>query len=903
MKNALLHTKFQRAHVAPDIVPRQRLLDGLHEGRHRPLALVTAPAGYGKSTLASRWARVCGAACGWVSLDEEDNDLHQFLSYFLAALQGVFPQLSLHTKPLLEAQPLPPVATLTRYLLNDLHRIRAPFFLILDDYHRITNPRVHGLISGLMEHPAKALHLVLLSRKEPPLPVAAMRGRGLVTEIKGDELRLTPSEVVTFLKQMGNLSVDDTTAAILEDKTEGWPAGLRLAGLYLQGQKDPRKKAEELSGNSTHIADYLFAEVLSRLDPEMVSRLLETAVLDRFCAPLCESLRTPRSVGTDASAEPFIRWLLEQNLFLIGLDDEGYWFRYHHLFQDFLKKNLHQKWPAGQVADLHGAAGKWFAENGLLEEALSHLLSSGDPADAAALIISHRYALMNSSAFARLSHLVATLPDAMVKKSPLLLTTCAFICVEQGNYADAHKFTLNAKKRLEGISPEQGEYAVLQSEVHVLDNLMDIFNITEGRCPVDTQTAFGKLPEQALFVKAYEVGMTACYSQMKGDIGKSVCLINDALSNPVWPPNIQARMFFHLCISLYMDADLAGVKRTAQASLKTIRHTPFFHTRAYANYFQGVALYQQNDLDTAEPTLLKLFKDRHTASPSYVAEAAFILCCIYLSRREETAAVEVVNQARAYCRKNGHEKIESIVLAFEAELAVRRNDMRQARQICKHADFNPRPPLWFFYVPQLTPIKRLLAEDSESGLEEASERLMELDKRMGSIHRTNVRIEILALLAALHHKRKDDLTATRHLRAALGLAEPNGWIRSFVDLGPSLATLLARFTDRHPENAFARLVLDAYLSQDPEFSASPVQRGGTALQTFVQGPEHFLTRRETEILPLLAEGMSNRQLAQTLCVSEETVKTHLKNIFRKLRAGSRIEALNKARELGIFIMT
>lgn len=353
-------------------MPRQRLLLRLDEGTRRPLTLIIAPAGYGKSTLASRWARVRGAACGWISLGAEDNDLQQFLYYVLAATEPVLPQGALQTESLLEAQSLPPVGTLTRSLLNDLNKLKEPFCLVLDDYHCITDHRVHDLVAGLMDFPAKALHLVILSRKDPPLSVAGMRARGLVNEIRGDELRLTPQEVRLFLKQMGQLSVDDATAAILEEKIEGWPAGLRLTGLYLKEQKDPKSKAEILSGSSVHIADYLFAEVLSRLSPDMVSVLLSTAILDRFCAPLCQTLHDKQKEPAPCTrAEGFIRWLTQQNLFIVGLDDRGYWFRYHHLFQDFLRKELNRKRSAEQVAELHCVVGEWFSNAEILRQATS----------------------------------------------------------------------------------------------------------------------------------------------------------------------------------------------------------------------------------------------------------------------------------------------------------------------------------------------------------------------------------------------------------------------------------------------------------------------------------------------------------------------------------------------------
>ena len=230
MKQHLLLTKLERPPVAPDILPRARLLDRLNEGRYRPLTLISAPAGYGKSTLASRWAAACDCPSAWVSLDERDGDMHVFLDYLLAAVQSLFPNITFHTEALLEAPQLPAGADLAHHLLNDLQKVTTPFLLVLDDYHYVGDTPVNDLVAGLLDHPTPTLHLVLLTRRDPALPLATLRGRGQVTEIRAADLRFTPSEASDFLNKLMKVPVDDSTAALLDKKTEGWPTGLRLAG-------------------------------------------------------------------------------------------------------------------------------------------------------------------------------------------------------------------------------------------------------------------------------------------------------------------------------------------------------------------------------------------------------------------------------------------------------------------------------------------------------------------------------------------------------------------------------------------------------------------------------------------------------------------------------------------------
>ena len=571
LRQGIVHTKLQRPLVAPDIVPRDRLLDRLNEGRHRPLTLISAPAGYGKSTLASRWTATCDCPCGWVSLDDDDNDLRQFLNYLLAAIQQRFPKSDLRSETLLDADRLPPTDELARYLLNDLHQVPEPFILVLDDYHHIKETSVNDLVAALLEHPAQTMHLVLLTRQDPSLPIATMRGRGLVTEIRASDLRFTPDEAAAFLSRMLNVVVDETTAALLEIKTEGWATGLRLAGLYLQGQKELKRSLQQLSGNSRHIAEYLFAEVLSRQHPEMVSYLLETSILNRFCAPLCRQMHQTGSHGHDekseVGAEQFIQWLADTNLFVIALDNEGYWFRYHHLFHDFLKGVLYKQCTKDRIAGLHRGAGRWFNENGLIEEAIDHLLAVGDTSAAIQLILDHRYALMNNSQYFRLHRLLARLPENAVAEEPLLASTRAFIGIDLGNDVDAYVFTQKAIEMLAEISPESEAYYVLKGEVLMLQGLVELMTGVAETVLARVQEAYEYIPDNALMIRSLGIIAIALCQQMMGNRQQAVAVIKEALSDPTWPANLRARLHFYLTIILYLDADLSGSMTAARECL------------------------------------------------------------------------------------------------------------------------------------------------------------------------------------------------------------------------------------------------------------------------------------------------------------------------------------------------
>jgi len=904
LKQNILLTKLQRPPVAPDILPRARLLDRLNEGRQRLLTLISAPAGYGKSTLASSWVAECDSPSGWVSLDDSDRDLRTFLNYFLAAIQPLSPETTFRTEALLAATQLPAAADAARYLLNDLHKITAPFILVLDDYQNIGETPVNDLVAALLAYPVPAMHLALVTRRDPALPISRLRGRGLVTEIRAADLRFTPAETVAFLNKMISAPVDDATAALLEEKTEGWATGLRLVGLYLRDQDDLIHRVQELSGSSRRIAEYLAGEVLSRQNPEIAAYLLETSILDRFCAPLCQAVHSSgvggRNEEHDFDTQRFIEWLVEANLFVIPLDDQGYWFRYHHLFQSFLQSLLRKQKSDDTVAGLHMRASKWLAENDLIDDAIRHALAAGNTKAAVRLVLQHRYELMNTAQFNRLNRWLALLPEDAVAKTPLLISTRAFIGLERGQDSDVYTGTEQADRILAGTSPESGEYAILKSEVDVLKGIIDMAVGRADSGLAHSQAALGSLSHlsNASLMRSLGLLALAVCLQMKGNPGQAAKVINEALLDPAWPANIRARLHYYLSITYYMDANLDGAISASRECLRIVQELSFTHTKTFACYLLGAAHYWRNEITEAESHLLSVLDDCHLSNPSYVANAGFVLACIYLARNLTGQAEQVLKRIVLHFQELRHPMAQAMAQAFQVDFTLRQGHIKKALQLGKNVDFDMRPPIWFYYVPQLTPIKLLLAEGTDQSLNEAHARLVEMDKEMRRINRKSVRIDVLALLALVCHKKGKEATALAHLKTDLALAEPGGWIRNFVDLGAPMAELLERLNQADPGHKYAQLVLEACKAEArSDFSAG--SNGKKLSRLSGQAPGLILTQREIELLPLLAEGLSNKQIAERLFIATVTVKTHLQNVYRKLNAKGRIEALNKAQELGL----
>ena len=371
----ILRTKLQRPALSPDLVPRSDLVDRLDELRRRPLTLVSSAAGYGKSTMASLWLEAWNGPYAWLSLNGEESDLRKFISYLIAAIENAFPGSCDTTRSLLQTPELAADSVLSRHLVNDIDKIETPFILVLDDFHKIRGKTVHDLIGALLIHPPQSLHLMMLTRRDPPLLTSTLRAQDRVNEIGTEDLHFTVAEIKVFLKNTLGLTVDRKTAEIIQKKLEGWPAGMRLMSQSLKYSGDLDRLLAELRGGFATITDYLVTEVLSKQPQQMAKLMTATATLDQFCAPLCDALLELEAEpgAAEMNGDEFIARLQKNNLFLIALDTENRWFRYHHMFRRLLHDRLNRYCRPEEITALHSRAKAWFAENDISDDAKKHI--------------------------------------------------------------------------------------------------------------------------------------------------------------------------------------------------------------------------------------------------------------------------------------------------------------------------------------------------------------------------------------------------------------------------------------------------------------------------------------------------------------------------------------------------
>ena len=434
----VIQTKLYRPPLQADFIPRPQLLEQLDGWRQRPLTLVSAPAGYGKTTLVSSWLESLECPTAWLSLDEHDKDLELFLTYFLASVQTSVPDAFEETVALMGGVELPPLRVLSNSLINELNGLPQRLVMVLDDYHAIGESRVDELLSELLKHPPSPLHLVIATRTDPLINLNRLRALGKVTEIRTQQLRFSVLETIELLERLLRIEVDKEAASLLDEKTEGWATGIRLAALSMRHRDNAHEVLRHLAGERRYIWDYLIAEVLSALKPEIQDFLVKTAVLDRFCAPLCDAVlgsggtqgETPR-IASAAGTQDILESLQQDHLFIVPLDGQRRWFRYHHLFQQLLSVELNKRYSADEIAGFHLKASSWYGQNGLVDEALHHALEAGDDLAAAQLLEKNARTLLDEDRWHVLERWMARLPDSVIRQRPRLLIAKAWLGFHQ----------------------------------------------------------------------------------------------------------------------------------------------------------------------------------------------------------------------------------------------------------------------------------------------------------------------------------------------------------------------------------------------------------------------------------------------------------------------------------------
>ena len=902
---------------------RPRLIVRIHP--KRKLTLVSAPAGFGKTTLLAEWvAAVPTGSVAWVSLDQSDNDPAVCWTYLITALHKIQPRLGERSLALLQSPQPPPIESVLMTLLNELAAVEEDIVLILDDYHVIATQAIHDGIGFLLSHLPPQVHLIIASRADPPLSLARLRSHKELTELRVNDLRFTPDEAAAFLNKVMGLKISAAEVSALEQRTEGWIAGLQLAALSLQGREDAADFVAAFSGNDRYIVDYLLEEVLQRQPDRVRHFLLQTAILERLSGSLCDT------VTDQTDGQEMLETLERGNLFIIPLDNKRQWYRYHHLFADVLQAHALMEWPE-QIPSLHGRASEWYEQNGLFSDAIRHALAAQDFERAAGLIEQVWPTMRRRQRETTVLSWITSLPDALIRNRPVLSVAYALVLLNDGRL-DAVESRLQDAERCLGAD--------------AVDSDADSQEPLAVESVVTDDAQLQSLPASIANARAYraqalrDVSSTVAYAQQALELlpedeeyerGTTAALLGLAYWTSGRPEDGYRSFAKGLAIFKQMGLTqmaIGGTLILAQMSLaqgRLHRATNICEQSLQLAIEQGgpvlpgtpelyLALsevrYEQGDLAAASLLLLSGETLRQQASLSGVTYLWWVVQARLKAAEGdlETAFDQLHEAERLYARTPIPVPDVRPTEALRVRWWLRQGRLAEALGWVRECGLSVAdPPSYLHEYEHLTLAKVAIAQYRRNGTDEGVRQVIGLLTRLLTAaeaqERTASIIKILVVLALARAAQgalpaamvKDRPSAIASLERALILAEPEGHVRIFVEHGAPMVSLLREVMTRDITPTYTQQLLAASETWGCPQVEAPTAAGVPALQPLIEP----LSQRELEVLRLLNTELSGPEIACELIVALSTVRTHTKRIYRKLNVTNRRAAVNRAVELDL----
>jgi LuxR family transcriptional regulator, maltose regulon positive regulatory protein len=891
--SSLLATKFYVPPVRPTLIHRPRLLERLANGLGGPFTLISAPAGYGKTTLFSEWRTGPGASVqiAWLSLDIADNDPLRFYQYLLTSLDAIQPGGLQDILPLLQSPEPPNYETILTLLVNILSEKKRDFVLALDDYHVIEASAIHTALTFLLDHRPPHMHLVMLSRTDPPLPLARLRARDQILEIRESDLRFTPDEISAFLNEiMGlNLSAEDLSA--LELRTEGWIAGLQLAALSMQSCHDLHGFISAFTGSHHYVMDYLTEEVLNLQPKKMGSFLLQTSILDRLCGPLCEAVVEADTAGP-VDGQGMLEALEGMNLFVIPLDDERRWYRYHHLFADVLRKRLERQFPH-LVPEIHRRASEWYEQNGFLAESIQHAIAAGDQDRAAHLIEENGCLLLMSGEVATL----LSWADAIEFQSearPWLAVQKAWALALTGDLERVEP-TLQVPEKLLAPLEHTVEVRILLGTIaaaraHCANSRENTLLAAEY-----ARNALNLLPDSNSLCKSIRsvlVSILGDASWINGDFEEASRAYTEAIRIGKEANNLHMVIIANSNIvdmqmrkgQLHLAADTYA--HTLQMAVRPDGQRSPLAARLFAGL--GELFYEWNQLDEAEQAIHQCMElSRIWGDYGQQAYAYTIQARLDHARNNPEQALEALRRAEQLIAEHPPSPRWSIHIKYElARIWLALGYLEKASQRIEKSGLQIKDEIPYRQEAEYLLLLRVLLSKSDYGAAiTLSSRLLQLAQTTGLM---GLVVEVLILQALALQGMKETEQALAVLERALTLAQSEGYLRIFLDEGETITRLLCQVQSRQVGSGYAAVLL------------SGIEKTSAMAQPSMQLLAQPLTAREVEVLKLIKAGCSNQDIADQLVISIPTVKRHISNIYTKLGVESRTQAVSIGTELKIF---
>ena len=884
MKSPIIATKLFRPPLRPEVIHRPRLTVRLEEGQQRQLTLISAPAGFGKTTLVSEWIADSGWPVAWLSLDSHDNDPIRFLIYLVSSLQTIPINIGDGLLGMLESSQPPSPEFILTTLLNEVSSVPDHFFLILDDYHVIDAKPVNDALTFLLGHLPQQMHLVIATREDPPLPLARLRARGQLTELRAADLRFSFSEAADFLRQVMNIHLSDNDIADLENRTEGWIAGLQLAAVSMQGQTDTAGFIRAFTGSHRYVLDYLIEEVLQQQPEDVQSFLLRTSILDRMSGPLCDAVL----LNPSASGQETLEYLERSNLFIVPLDTERHWYRYHHLFAELLRQRLHasSENEEGGVAGYHIRASQWYEDHGMEIEAFGHAAAANDVERAERLMECKGMPLHFGGVVTTILSWLASLPTTVLDARPLLRVRSATLLLGIGQTAGVEEKLQTAEATLaavlQGVLPDDKTRDLI-GQIAAARVTLAFTRYQPEAIITQSRRAMEYLHPDNLPFRARVIFMQGMAYFFRGERAIAIRVITDALpiANASGDVHSVALATTALGQLQEMDNQLNLAAETFRLVLQRIgNYLPPLACEAY----RGLAhiYHEWNDLDAAEQygqQSLQLARMYDQVIDRFIISEVF-LARLKLARGDVDGAEAMLAKTEQSVRQHNFVHRTPEVAAAQVLVLLGQNNPKAAALLAETHEL---------------PMSRAKVYMFEGNATEALALLEPLHEQFTQKGWQNELLKVMVLQAVSYHMLGENSKAFELLGKTLKMAEPEGFIRLFVDEGVHMARLLTEAAEHTIMPDYIAKLLAAFeheLQTNDEKQEVP---NASPVQLMVEP----LSQRELEVLRLIAFGFSNQEICKHLFLALNTVKGHNRRIFEKLQVQRRTEAVARARELGL----
>jgi LuxR family transcriptional regulator, maltose regulon positive regulatory protein len=881
-------TKLHIPQVSPKLVARPRLLARLADGLTRPLTLISAPTGFGKTTLLGEWHATSssdGYSLAWLSLDDDDNDLARFLAYVIAALATLKHGVGDAALILLQAPHPPPLKTIVTALINDLETIPAPFVLVLDDYHVITTSPIHEALGYLLDHLPPHMRLVILTRTDPPFTFARWRARNQLTELRASDLRFTRAEASGFLERVMGLNLSPEAIATLETRTEGWIAGLQIAALSMRDQTDVASFIKTFTGSNRFILDYLAEEVFQQQPQAVQDFLVRTSILDRLTGPLCDT------VTEQADGAQTLQGLERINLFIVSLDNERRWYRYHHLFAEVLRNRLHSSSPI-LVPELHRRAARWFESQADVFEALKHWLTARDFAQTVRLLETVGVGMLERGAVLQLLGWARQIPAEHIPAHSWLNIYLAWAMLLTGQIGDLDARLDVIERELHAYPDEIGSDRL--SKLGHIVAIRAYVSSLRGDLPRTFQLAHQAhelLPPEAISIHCTVAFILGNANVRAGNVAEAEKCFAEAARLGEQSGNIHIALPA-LCILAEQGARHGRLHHAFRAYQDALRlgtgesgHLLPIASQALVRI--GNLYFEWNDLVAAGQHLEKSVE----LSALWGNADVQMFCNLSLARlrqvqgNQNAALTRLAEAVQIAQRSTLTAPASAILAAFQMRIALANGDLPSAAQLAEQRGLRHDGELNAVTEVEYIAYARVLVAQRDFA---AADALLErLYQKAEADHRRSSVIEILILRSLVFQALTDISQALTMLGTALALAEPEGYVRVFIDEGEPMIELLRR--------AGSRGIAPRYVTNLLSATTPKAEISDRAVQPLIEP----LSEREIEVLGLLAAGLSNQAIAEKLFVAVGTVKAHTSSIYRKLDVTNRTQAVARARDLNL----